>query len=163
MSAAIQREPAIDGWFATDSASVPHLIGGKCPRCRTYVFPPRANNCPNPACDGSDGDELEQVALSRRGTLWSYTENRYAPPPPYPASDPFTPFAVAAVELANEGLIVLGKVEDGTLAADLKVGMPMELTIIPLFVDDEGIERVVYGWRRAGDDAERSDEEERRR
>ena len=44
----------------------------------------------------------------------------------YPAPDPFEPFAVAAVELADEGLIVLGKVVDGTLAADLKVGMEME-------------------------------------
>jgi uncharacterized OB-fold protein len=160
--AATHREPAVDGWFATDTAGVPHLIGSRCPGCGTYVFPPRAKNCPNPACEG---DELEQVPLSRRGTLWSYTENRYAPPPPYPAPDPFAPFAVAAVELADEGLIVLGKVEDGTLAADLQVGMAMELTTVPLFVDDDGIERIVYGWKRAshaGDDAERSDEEERR-
>jgi uncharacterized protein len=138
-------QPAIDGWFATDEPSgLPHLIGSKCPRCGTYVFPPRANNCPNPACDG---DELGQVPLSRRGTLWSYTENRYAPPPPYPTPDPFEPFAVAAVQLADEGLIVLGKVVKGTLAADLKVGIEMELTTEPLFRDDDGIERIVYAWR----------------
>ena len=40
------------------------------------------NNCPNPACDS---DTLESVALSTRGTLWSYTENRYAPPAALPA------------------------------------------------------------------------------
>ena len=50
---------------------------------------------------------------------------------------PFEPFAIAAVELADEGLIVLGKVVEGTLAADLKVGMEMELTTMPLFTDDE--------------------------
>lgn len=112
------------------------------------MFPPvstaGASTCPNPACAG---DKLEQVPLSRRGTLWSYTENRYTPPPPYPAPDPFEPFAVAAVELAREGLIVLGKVVDGTLAADLKVGMEMELTTMPLFIDDDGVERIVYAWR----------------
>jgi uncharacterized OB-fold protein len=150
-------KPAIDGWFATNDAGSPHLIGSKCPKCGTYVFPPRGNDCPNPACDS---DTLESVALSTRGTLWSYTENRYAPPPPYPSPDPFEPFAVAAVELADEGLIVLGKVVEGTLAADLKVGMEMELTTMPLFTDDDGVERIVYAWRiaRAGDDAERSDE-----
>jgi uncharacterized protein len=137
-------QPAIDGWFATDGSGEPYLIGGKCHHCGTFVFPPRANNCPNPACEG---DELAQVPLSRRGTLWSYTENRYAPPPPYPSPDPFEPFAVAAVQLADEGLIVLGKVVEGTLAADLKVGMEMELTTMPLFVDDDGVERVVYAWR----------------
>ncbi|CAN5686860.1 OB-fold domain-containing protein [soil metagenome] len=136
--------PAIDGWFATDHAGSAHLIGSKCSQCGTFVFPPRANNCPNPACDG---DVLEQVPLSRRGTLWSYTENRYAPPPPYPAPDPFEPFAVAAVELAHEGMIVLGKVVEGTLAADLKVGMEMELTTMPLYTDEDGFVRSVYAWR----------------
>jgi uncharacterized OB-fold protein len=87
------------------------------------------------------------VALSRRGTLWSYTENHYAPPPPYPAADPFTPFAVAAVHLDAEGIIVLGKVIGGTGAANLKVGMAMELTTMPLYVDDDGIERTVYAWK----------------
>ena len=149
-----KAQPAVDGWFA-DDAGAPHLIGSKCPQCGTYVFPPRANNCPNPGCAG---DQLDQVPLSRRGRLWSYTENRYAPPPPYPVSDPFEPFAVAAVELADEGLIVLGKVVDGTLAVDLKVGMEMELATMPLFVDDDGFERIVYAWRiaRAGDDTQSS-------
>lgn len=108
------------------------------------MFPPRTNNCPNPACDS---DVLDLVRLSRRGTVWSYTENRYPPPAPYPAPDPFEPFAIAAVQLADEGLIVLGKVVEGTLAADLKVGMEMELTTMTLFVDDEGVERTVYAWR----------------
>ncbi|WP_109789852.1 Zn-ribbon domain-containing OB-fold protein, partial [Mycolicibacterium diernhoferi] len=118
-----------EAWFSTDDAGQTHLIGGKCTQCATYVFPPRENNCPNPGCDS---DTLALVPLSRHGKVWSYTENRYAPPPPYPSPDPFQPFAVAAVELADEGLIVLGKVVEGTLAADLKVGMPMELTTMTL-------------------------------
>ncbi len=136
--------PAIDGWWSFDDAGVPHLTGARCPQCGTYVFPPRENNCPNPAC-GADG--LQPVALSRRGTLWSYTENRYQPPAPYPQSGEFEPFAVAAVQLADEGIIVLGKVVEGTLAADLKVGMAMELTTMPLYVDDDGAVRTVYAWR----------------
>ena len=119
-------------------------MGAQCPRCRTYVFPPRENNCPNPDCGA---DELQPVALSRRGTLWSYTENRYQPPPPYPQAEEFEPFAVAAVQLQPEGLIVLGKVVTGTLAADLKVGMEMELTTMPLYIGDDGMARDVYAWR----------------
>lgn len=141
---AASTEPAIDGWFATDDAGDTHLLGGKCTQCATYVFPPRTNNCPNPACDS---DALDLVPLSRRGKVWSYTENRYPPPAPYPAPDPFEPFAIAAVELADEGLIVLGKVVEGTLAADLKVGMDMELTTMALYTDDDGVERSTYGWR----------------
>ena len=135
---------AIEGWWSFDDSGAPHLVGAKCPRCGTYVFPPRENNCPNPGCEA---DELEPVALSPRGTLWSYTENRYQPPPPYPQADPFEPFAVAAVQLESEGLIVLGKVVAGTLAADLKVGMQMELTTMPLYVDDDGTTHSVYAWR----------------
>ncbi|BBC65589.1 hypothetical protein MMRN_24850 [Mycobacterium marinum] len=67
--------------------------------------------------------------------------------PALPVPDPFEPFAVAAVELADEGLIVLGKVVEGTLAADLKIGMEMELTTMPLFTDEDGVERIVYAWR----------------
>lgn len=144
MPTATRSEPAVPGWFDTDESGATHLIGAECPRCGTYVFPPRSGSCPNPGCDG---DALELVRLSRRGTLWSYTENRYAPPPPYPAPDPFEPFAIAAVQLATEGVIVLGKVAPGTLAADLKIGMEMELTTMVLFTDDDGVERVVYGWR----------------
>jgi uncharacterized protein len=51
------------------------------------------------------------------------------------------------VELADEGIIVLGKVVEGTLAADLKVGMQMELTTMPLFTDDDDVERIVYAWK----------------
>jgi len=138
-----QDPPAVEGWWSFDDSGAPHLLGAKCPRCGTYVFPPREGNCPNPDCAA---DELHAVALSRRGTLWSYTENRYAPPPPYPSPDPFEPFAVAAVHLAEEGIIVLGKV-DGALAPDLKVGMEMELTTMALYVDDDGVERSVYAWK----------------
>jgi hypothetical protein len=136
-------KPAIEGWFAADESG-PYLIGSRCPVCGTYVFPPRSLDCPNPGCESAT---LKPVGLSRRGTLWSYTENQYEPPPPWPARDPFEPFAVAAVELADEGMIVLGKVAENTLAADLTVGMEMELAIETLYRDDDGAQRTVYAWR----------------
>lgn len=42
---------------------------------------------------------------------------------------------------------MLGKVVEGTLAADLKVGMEMELATMALYVDDDGIERIVHAWK----------------
>ncbi len=114
----------VDGWFAAEPE--PHLIGGRCPACGTFVFPPRSNDCPNPACESP---VLEAIALSRRGTLWSYTENRYAPPPPYVTAEPFEPYALAAVELEAEGIIVLGQVARGVGADELRVGIPMQLEI----------------------------------
>jgi uncharacterized OB-fold protein len=141
------RVPAVEGWFTLDDP--PHLIGGRCPSCGTYVFPPRTNACPNPACTS---DELELVPLSRRGRIWSYTENRYAPPPPFVAPDPFEPYALAAVELEAEGLIVLGQVAPGVAVEGLELGMPMQLEIGTLYRDDEGVEHLVYQWAPAAPD-----------
>ena len=50
------------------------------------------------------------MELSRRGRIWSYTDARYQPPPPYVAADPYVPFCLAAVELAAEKLVVMGQV-----------------------------------------------------
>jgi uncharacterized OB-fold protein len=41
-------EPAIDGWFAAGETGNPHLIGSKCPKTGTYLFPPRDKHCHNP-------------------------------------------------------------------------------------------------------------------
>ncbi len=140
----------MEGWFTTPADGddeQPQLIGAKCVQCATYVFPPRATGCPNPACDS---DELAPAPLSRRGRVWSYTENRYAPPPPFKAPDPYEPYALAAVELEAEGLVVLGQVAEGVLAADLTVGMEMQLEIGTLYsdTDDDGntVDHLVYMW-----------------
>jgi uncharacterized OB-fold protein len=133
-------EPIIDGWFTLTSS--PSLIGRRCPQCGTYVFPPRAGGCPSPLCDAA---ELEPVELSRTGRIWSYTENRYAPPPPYVAADPFEPYALAAVELEAEGLVVLGRVARGVLGADLHVGMPMQLELDVSHREGD-VDKLVYVW-----------------
>lgn len=141
----------MDGWFTTPAdgdAEKPHLIGAKCVKCATYVFPPRATGCPNPRCDS---DELAPTPLSRRGTVWSYTENtNYPPPKPFVAPEPYEPYALAAVELADEGIVVLGQVAKGVLARDLKVGMEMELEIGTLYTDTDAdgntVDHLVYMW-----------------
>ena len=99
-----------------------------------------------PVTSRNGGGATEPVRLSTRGTLWSYTSAGYQPPAPYIAPPGgFEPFAIAAVELAEEGLVVLGQVPSDVGMADLKVGMEMELVIDTLFVDDDG-ERVVWKW-----------------
>ncbi len=135
------RVPIIEGWF-TDDVDAPHLIGSKCPLCGTFVFPPRNGDCPSPFCDSTT---LDSTPLSRRGKVWSYTENRYTPPPPYVATDPFEPYALAAVELEAEGIVVLGKVATGILAVDLQVGMEMQLEL-DVSHRDADHEYMVYVW-----------------
>ncbi|MEI7618837.1 MAG: OB-fold domain-containing protein [Actinomycetota bacterium] len=141
MSETLSRVPIIDGWF-TDDIDAPTLIGAKCSQCGTFVFPPRSGDCPNPNCDSVT---LDPTPLSRFGRIWSYTENCYAPPLPYVAAEPYEPYALAAVELAAEGLVVLGRVATGIRAADLKVGMEMQLEL-DVSHRDADHEYMVYVW-----------------
>ena len=135
--------PAVEGWFTTGSE--PALLGTRCRACGTVFFPREESYCRNPACSGEAFDE---VPLSRRGTVWSYTDARYQPPPPYiPRTDPYEPFALAAVELEAEGLVVLGQVADGYGVADLRVGTEVELVVEPLYTDDDGTTRTTWRWR----------------
>ena len=134
--------PAVEGWFTTDAE--PRLLGTRCGDCGTVLFPPATGFCRNPDCRGR---ELDEVELSRTGTVWSYTDAQYRPPPPYlPATEPYEPFALAAVELAAEQLVVLGQVAAGYGVADLSVGSPVELVVEPLYEID-GVPHLIYRWR----------------
>lgn len=138
------RVPAVEGWFTLD-LEAPHLLGTRCSGCGSYFFPRERTACRNPACPGG---ELEEVALSSRGRLWSFTNNCYPPPKPFVAPDPFEPYAIAAVELEEEKMVVLGQVVRGVGAEELEAGMEMELCLETLFEDDEH-EYLVWKWRPA--------------
>ena len=144
MSEKKKRVPAITGWFDADS-DAPHLLGSKCKSCQSYFFPKESFYCKNPNCQGN---EFEEVPLSRTGTLWSFTNNCYKPPAPYISPDPFKPYAIAAVELSKEKMVVLGQVVSGVDVSALKVGMNMELVSDKLYEDDEN-EYVVWKWKPA--------------
>jgi uncharacterized protein len=132
--------PVLEGWFTLDRDK-PQLIGSRCTACGTYYFPRQGHFCRNPDCAG---ETFEAVLLSRTGTLWSYTSASYQPPPPYVANEPFQPFGIAAVELAQEKMIVLGQLASGVDLATLKVGQAMELVLEPL---DDG--KLTWKWRPA--------------
>lgn len=136
------RVPAVEGWFTMDDP--PALLGQRCPTCATSVFPGTALACPNPHCAQT---ELEPVELSRTGKVWSYTDARYRPPPPYVVpTDEHEPFCIAAVELAGDGLVVLGQVVAGVTVDDLRVGTEMELVLDTLFSQDDQ-DVVVWKWK----------------
>ena len=138
------RTPAMEGWFTLDDGA-PALLGSRCRACGSYFFPKETSFCRNPACAGTD---FEEVPLSRRGRLWSFTNNCYAPPPPYVVREPFAPYAIAAVELEREKMVVLGQVAPGSEVSDLHAGQEMELVLDTLYEDDER-EFVVWKWRPA--------------
>jgi uncharacterized OB-fold protein len=64
--------------------------------------------------------------------------------------DPFVPYAIAAVELSEEKMVVLGQVAAGTAVGDLQVGMRMKLVAETLYSDDAK-DYVVWKWAPAAD------------
>lgn len=134
--------PAIEGWYTMD-ARTPHLLGTQCVKCGTYYFPKQSHYCRNPDCDG---EEFKEVPLSRTGKIWSYTNACYQPPEPYVAADPYVPYAIAAVELAKEKMIVLGQVVEGVTVEQLKVGMNVELVLEKLHAEGDA-DKVTWKWK----------------
>jgi uncharacterized OB-fold protein len=135
------RVPAVEGLFTMDEGD-PHLIAGRAPN-GSYFFPKDLG--------GSDPysplGPIEEVLLSNRGRIWSYTDSRYTPPLPFiPRTEPFVPVVIAAVELPAEKMVVLGQVVDGVTTDDLEVGMEVEMVLGTLYEDDEH-DYVVWKWK----------------
>jgi uncharacterized OB-fold protein len=134
--------PCLQGWL-TMPPEEPHIIGSRCKSCGHYFFP-RASACQNPLCKKTE--PLEEVRLSRRGKLYSYTINHYAPPPPFHMPDPFVPFGVACVEFP-EGIKISGQVPRETDLSKIKIGMEMETVREVLYVDKEGTEVMCWMFK----------------
>jgi uncharacterized OB-fold protein len=92
---------------------------------------------------------MEEHLLPRRGRLWAWTTQEFPPPsPPYagPTGDAFVPYAVGYVALADEV-----KVETRLTQTDgLRIGMDMELVLVPFRSDDRGNEVVTFAFRPVG-------------
>jgi hypothetical protein len=138
------RVPAVEGLFTMDDE--PQLIGAKLRGRDTYFFPGHL-----PVGDpDADDFEIQEVLLSRRGRVWSYTTSHYQPPAPFvSATDPYQPITIAAVELESEKMVVLGQCAPGVTPDDLSIGTEMELVLDTLYEDDDN-EYLVWKWQPTG-------------
>ena len=136
----------VDASLIADVAGGPRLIGSECTRCGVVTFPRQ------PSCPRCTSLAVGERLLARRGALWSWTIQCFAPKsPPYAVApgDDFEPYGVGYVELAGEV-----RVEARLTEADptrLRIGMPMELTLIAA-PGDSGT--VTFAFRPAEDDEE---------
>jgi uncharacterized OB-fold protein len=87
--------------------------------------------------------------LARRGRLWAWTTQEFPPPtPPYagPTGAAFVPYGVGYVELAGEVRVETRL----TTTEGLRIGMDMELVLVPSRTDDDGTEVVTFAFRPVG-------------
>ena len=133
------RVPIAEGLF-TWPADAPRLLGSRCSACAEVTFPAQGS-CP--ACMST---RVERTELSPRGTLWTWTVQRFPPPsPPFVGDrESFEPFGVGYVELA-EGVRVESRLTVND-PSQLEIGMPMELVIEPFDTDADGNERMIFAF-----------------
>ena len=138
MSQAQRQVPIAEGLY-TGPPDAPQLVGSRCTRCREVSFP-KQSSCP--ACAG---DSTEEVLLARRGTLWTWTIQRFPPPPPFIGDAArFAPYGVGYVELP-EGV----RVESRLTTADpeaLAIGMEMELVLEKFADGPDGEARMTFAF-----------------
>src|SRR5215469_5311750 len=132
------RVPIREGLFEWREGE-PYLIGSRCRECGEVTFPA------NSFCPQCCVETAEPLPLTRRGTLYSFTVQRFKPPPPYKGPEPFAPYGVGMIELP-EGVRITSLLETADVDG-LKVGAPMELVISELFEDESGNEVLGYKFR----------------
>ena len=129
-------------------SDAPALIAGRSSDGK-LVFPYREHRLVNGAVEN-----LEKVELPRRGTLWSFTTQRFRPPsPPYAGEDTnetFEPFTVGYVELPDALLIEARLTEPDH--EKLSIGQSMELRVVPFGKDADGNTTMIYAFGPVSDD-----------
>ena len=143
--------PVADGLFTWPDES-PQLIGSHFPESGVVTFP-RQSSCPR-----TSSTVVEDVLLPRRGRLWSWTVQGFLPKsPPYAGRETpqtFVPYGVGYVELesGDGGVIVESRLTEND-PDRLRIGMPVELVIVPFTTDDEGREVVTFAFAPVADTA----------
>ena len=136
--------PVGEGLF-TWPDDAPRLIASRCQACGVVTFPEQ-DSCPR--CTSSD---VVRHLLSRTGTLWTWTVQGFRPKsPPYEGPAEFVPYPVGYVELPGELKVetLLVDVEP----EDLRIGMEMELTIVPFTSSVTEEPLVTFAFRPVGTD-----------
>ncbi|MGF7239268.1 MAG: Zn-ribbon domain-containing OB-fold protein [Frankia sp.] len=133
--------PVEDGPAVEDSTR-PRLLGSTCTHCGTTTFPRQAS-CPR--CTRSS---MTDRLLPRRGTLWSFTVQRFRPKPPYAGPEEFTPYGVGYVDL--DGVVIVEAILTENDPRALSIGQAMDLVLLPVHRDADGTEVITYGFAPAG-------------
>lgn len=118
-----------------DDGGPPRLCGTRCPSCGATYAGPRA------ICLGCARRGLEPHALSPTGTVWTFTIVRQQPP----GSIMQAPYPIGQVAL-DDGPIVAAAFVDID-AGDVRIGMPVEMTLVTVRKDDDGNDVVAHAFR----------------
>jgi len=135
-----RRIPALNDLFEVDAEGA-RLLSARCNECGTYFFP-RYHAQHRPGCSRKS---VENVLLSKRGKLASYTIQRYMCPPPFKTSGDITPYGIGLAEFP-EGIQIAGLIVESDLDA-LEIGQEVETTTYTLYQDEDGRDVLTWAFR----------------
>ena len=118
----------------------PQLIASRCLNCGELFFPEKDNGI----CSCCQSVDLEEVLLSTRGKVYSYSVVMLRPPVYYQGQ---VPYALGYVELP-EGIRV-ETLFTGCDPEEIFIGMDVEMVIEKLHEDEQGREVLAYKFRPA--------------
>ncbi len=130
-----------DGIFTTPlyPSEQVRLKGSKCPIC-SEVFLGKQLSCGNCA-----NENMEDIILSDKGKLYTYTVIRGRPPGDYKGPDPFVPFGEGLIELP-EGIRILSPLMSCDVNK-LKIGTEWQLVVDVLYADADGNEIMAFKFK----------------
>ena len=111
--------PFREDLFEVDADGTGGLLANRCERCGLIFFP-RRNFC----IQCTKTDRMEEIRLSDRGTLHTYTMVHRASP------DLNTPYIIGYVDLKQDGVRIFAPLTE-CRPEDLEIGMEMALTFGP--------------------------------
>jgi uncharacterized OB-fold protein len=109
------------------------LLGNRCRTCGESFFPSRYG------CRNCTSDDMEEILLSTKGTLYAFTTIRVK----LPHSKVAAPFLMGIIELPEGERIrsLLTECDSDTI----RIGDEMELVVDKAYTDDEGND--ILGWK----------------
>ena len=120
-----------------EAGGAAHLVGSECRDCGARVFPPAA------VCPQCMSESMARVALSRRGTLYSWSVVHAAP------RGWTLPYVAGYVDLP-EGVRVFAHIV-GADPKDLRFDMTVDATVATLGADEQGRPVESYAFTPAKD------------
>ena len=135
--------PLQEGLFTWPS-SQPQLLGSRCSQCAEAAFPAQ------PDCRSCGSRDTQIIELGDRGILWTWTIQTFMPKEPYLSDETpetFRPYGVGYVEMPG-GVRVEARLQANS-PEQLKIGMPMQLDIVPFRSDENGERKMTFSFSAA--------------
>lgn len=140
MPATIERVGFKPGFLVGDLSdfNAVRFSGIRCRECGIALLGVRRR------CENCSSTDISQEVFSSKGTIYTFTVQRYPPPPPFVGPQPWVPRAVAWVDLDEKGPRILAPVE-GTVD-QVTIGLRVTARFDVGWQDEQGREVVAFSF-----------------